>query len=124
MYHSRPAGQHYSLEVPVPPQQRTSSMDQQEDDIQEALALHNMRQMRPLEHLGDSLSSREDSADEAPPLPLDQQPLPPFDAFYSSCLLFEDPSHFGGCVSVVDVLSRVHSYLIRYSSEKTQMNIN
>ncbi|XP_075731224.1 uncharacterized protein LOC119181843 isoform X1 [Rhipicephalus microplus] len=89
-------GQHYSLEVPVPPQQCTSSMDQQEDDIQEALALHNMRQMRPLEHLGDSLSSREDSADEAPPLPLDQQPLPPFDAFYSSCLLFEDPSHFGG----------------------------
>lgn len=89
-------GQHFSLEVPVPPQQRTSSMDQPEDDIHEPLAPHNMRELRALEHLGDSLSSREDSADEAPPLPLDQQPLPPFDAFYSSCLLFEDPSHFGG----------------------------
>ncbi|KAL1431526.1 hypothetical protein MTO96_014045 [Rhipicephalus appendiculatus] len=70
-------GQHFSLEVPVPPQQRTSSMDQQEDDIHEPMASHNLRELRALEHLGDSLSSREDSADEAPPLPLDQQPLPP-----------------------------------------------
>lgn len=90
-------GQQCSLEVPVPLQQRTCSMDQPDDDIQEPLATLNMCDLRALGHLGDSLSSREDSADEAPPLPLDQQPLPPFDAsFYSSCLLLDDLPHFGG----------------------------
>lgn len=87
-------GQQCSLELPVPLQQRTSSMDQPEDDIQEPLPTLKMCDLRALGHLGDSLSSREDSADEAPPLPLDQQPLPPFDAsFY---LPYDDLPHFGG----------------------------
>lgn len=90
-----------ALEVPVPQRlSHTAGVRGEEDDF-EPLAALNMCDLRALGHLGDSLSSREDSADEAPPLPLDQQPLPPFDAsFYSSsstsCLLLDDLSHFGG----------------------------
>lgn len=92
----RAGGQQCSLEVPVLLHQQQRSLSA--EDEEEPLAALDMCDLRALGHMGDSLSSREDSADEAPPLPLDQQPLPPFDAsFYSSCLLLDDlQPHFGG----------------------------
>ncbi|KAH6941730.1 hypothetical protein HPB50_022941 [Hyalomma asiaticum] len=111
VHYTSVGGQQCSLELPVPLQQRTSLMDQPEDDIQEPLPTLKMCDLRALGHLGDSLSSREDSADEAPPLPLDQQPLPPFDASFYSLSQLDDLPHFGGCVFVVFPLSLVQVHV-------------
>lgn len=70
------------------------------DEDLEPLMTLSMSDLMMLNGLGDSLSSRDDSADEAPSHAEQEQlasssykPLPPFDAFYAS---LDDLSHFGG----------------------------
>lgn len=89
-------GGFHSCSTPSPRDQRDSqgSAMLAEDDLEPLMTL-NMSDLHVLGHLGDSVSSREDSADEGPvrDQASNYQPLPPFDAFYS-CL--GDLPHFGG----------------------------
>ncbi|XP_064476649.1 zinc finger protein GLIS3-like isoform X2 [Ornithodoros turicata] len=84
---------------PSPMDREGQVSEVQIDGDLEPLMTLSMSDLMMLNGLGDSISSREDSADEAVPHAEHEQatnnykPLPPFDAFYAS---LDDLTHFGG----------------------------